>query len=112
MHEQLAQRCLLERIDVNAAYRAAVPRERLDGGAALRGDEVADGLAGEVGLACKACEVVCDARAAAGGVEGDNGEELVARSGEIELQLAMLVDWTERRDRGRALAVLAEALGP
>src|SRR5262249_40580979 len=102
MHEQFAERCLLERVDVNAAHRAAVPGERLDGGAALRGDEVADGLAGEVGLARKPREIIRDARAAPGGADGNDGEQLVARAAEVELQLAVLVDRTQRRDRRRA----------
>ena len=53
-----------------------------------------------------------DARAAAGGDDGDDGEQLVARAGDVELQLAVLVDRAERADRRRALAVLAEAFGP
>ena len=51
MHEQFAEACLVERVDVDRAHRAAVLGERLGGGAALRGDEIADGLAGEVRLA-------------------------------------------------------------
>src|SRR5215468_3203211 len=112
MHEQLAQRCLLERVDVYAAHRAAVLGEGLDGGAALCGDEVADGLAGEIRLARKPREIIRNARTAAGGADRDDGEELVAGTGEIELQLAVLVDRSKRRDRGGALAVLAETLGP
>src|SRR5262245_22277665 len=88
VHEQLAQRCLFKRVKVNAAHRAAVLGEGLDSGAALRGDEIADGLAGEIRLARKPREVVRNARAAAGGADGDDGEQLVTRAGEIELQLA------------------------
>ena len=46
------------------------------------------------------------------GAGGDDGEQLVARAGDEELQLAVLIDRAERGDRRRALAVLAEALGP
>ncbi len=55
------------RLDVDGADRAAVLRQRLGGGAALRGDEVAHGLAGEIRLARELGEVGFDARAAAGG---------------------------------------------
>src|SRR5882672_2173307 len=112
MHEQLAEARLVERLDVNVAHRAAVLDERLDGGAALRRDEIADGLAGEVGLAREPREVIGNARPASRGADGDDVEQLVARAGEIELQLAVLVDRPERRNRRGALAVLAEALGP
>ncbi len=43
---------------------------------------------------------------------GDDREQLVARAGDVELKLAVLIDRAERADRRRALAVLAEAFGP
>ena len=52
------------RVDVDGAHRAAVLGERLGGGAALRGDEIADGLAGEVRLAGELGEIGRHARAA------------------------------------------------
>src|SRR5262249_18905797 len=57
MHQQFAEACLVEPLDVDGAHRAAVLGERLSGGAALRGDEIADGLAGEVRLAREPREV-------------------------------------------------------
>ena len=57
-------------------------------------------------------ELGVDARAAAGGADRDDGEQLVARAGDEELKLAVLVDRAERGERRRALAVLAEAFGP
>ena len=112
MHEQLAEARLVERLGENAAHRAAILDERLDGGAALRRDKVADGLAGEVGLAREPREVIRDARTTAGGADGDDGEQLVTRPGDEELELAVLVDRPDGAYRGRALAVLAETLGP
>ena len=70
-------------------------------------------LAREAGLSGLRREVRRRAavRAPAAG-DGDHGEQLVARAGDEELELAVLVDRPERRDRRRALAVLAEAFGP
>ena len=53
-----------------------------------------------------------DRRPLPGRADGQDGEQLVLRPGEIELLLRVLVDRPDRRDRLRALAVLAEALGP
>ena len=49
MHEQFAEARLVEAGELEGAHRAAVLRQRLGGGAALRGDEVADGFAREPG---------------------------------------------------------------
>ena len=95
------------RVEMDGAHRAAVLRQRLGSGAALRGDEVADGLAGEIGLARVRSEFGIDARPAAGAVDRDDREQLVARPGDEELQLAVLIDRPERSDRRRAFAVLA-----
>src|SRR5262245_46263466 len=43
VHEQFAEARLVKCLDMNAAHRAAIPGQRLDGGTALRGDEIADG---------------------------------------------------------------------
>ena len=99
-------------VEMEAAHRAAVLGEGVDHRDALRRDEIADGLAGEILLADPAGEAGIDRRALALGADGDDGEELVLRPGEIELLLRMLVDRAERGDRLGALPVLAEALGP
>ena len=78
----------------------------------LRGDEIADGLAGEVRLARELRELGGPCAGPARRADRDDGEQLVARAGDEQLQLAVLVDRPERADRRRALAVLAEALGP
>src|SRR5216684_8208823 len=112
MHEELAEARLVEALDMECAHRTAVLRQRLRRGAALRGDEVAHRLIPEIGLAGERREFLVDARPATGGADRDDGKELVARPGDEELELAVLVDRPERADRRRALAVLAEALGP
>ena len=66
VHQQFAEARLVELLDVDGAHRAAVLGQRLGGGAALRGDEIADRLAGEVGLAGELREIGVDARPAAG----------------------------------------------
>ena len=76
------------------------------------GDEIADGLAGEFRLAGKLGEIGGHARAAAGGAGCDDGDQLVAGTRDEELQLAVLVNRSERGHRRGALAVLAQALGP
>src|SRR5262245_32398863 len=112
MHEQLAQARLVELVDMDGAHRAAVLGQRLGGGAAFGSGEVANGLAGEFQLTRELGEIGGHARTAAGGGGGDDGDQLVARAGDVELQLAMLIDRSERGDGRRALAVLAQALGP
>jgi hypothetical protein len=51
VHEQLAEARFVDAIELDRSYRAAVGGERLGGGAAVRRGEIADGLAGEAGLA-------------------------------------------------------------
>ncbi len=97
---------------MHGADRAPVLRERVGGGATLRRDEIANAAAAEFRLAGGLGKRLIQARAAAGDRSRNHGEQLVARSGEVKLQLAVLVDGAERRDRRRALAVLAEAFGP
>jgi cobalamin biosynthesis protein CobD/CbiB len=66
MHQQFAERCLVERVDVEGADLAAVLRQRLGGGAPLRRDEVADCLAAEAGLVRALGKLRVDAGATAG----------------------------------------------
>ncbi|MNC97825.1 hypothetical protein D3C83_156120 [compost metagenome] len=47
-----------------------------------------------------------------GGADRDDGEKLIARPGDEQLQLAVLIDGPERCNRRGPLAVLAEALRP
>src|SRR6185295_5944331 len=112
MHQQFAEARLVEPVDVHRAHRAAVARERLGGRAALGRDEVADGLAAELRLARLSREPRIDARAKPRRADGDDGKQLVARTGDEKLELRMLVDGPERADRCGPLSVLAEALGP
>src|SRR5215470_19420092 len=63
LHEELTKRPLVQRLDMDRAHRTAVLGERLGGGAALRRDKVADGLAAEVRLAGARRERLIDARA-------------------------------------------------
>ena len=97
--------------DADDARRPAV----LDGGrrrgVGLGQQQIAHGLAGQI------VERLVAARPAATGalarrVLDQEGEELVGRTAEIELDLAVLVDGAQRHGRRRAVAVLAEALGP
>src|SRR6185312_10122682 len=97
---------------MDSANWAAVLGERLCGGAALRSNQVAHGLAGKVGLAGKLGEIGVHAGTATGGLRRHDREQFVARSRDVKLELAMLIDRAERTDRCRALAVLAETLGP
>ena len=97
---------------MNGAHRAAVLGKRLGGGAALRRNQVADGLAGKIRFAAELGQLGIHPRTLAGRRRGDHREQLVARTRDVELQLAVLVNRSERADRRRALAALAEALGP
>ncbi len=66
MHQQLAEVALVHAFEMDGAHRAAVLRQRLGGGAALRRDQIAHGLAGEIRLAGELGEVGGHARAAPG----------------------------------------------
>ena len=112
LHQQFAEALLVEMIDVERSDRAAVAREGFGGSAALGGNKIAHGLAGEIRLAHKLGKIGGDARAAAGGPRGQDGEQLVARARDIELELAVLVDRPDCANRRCAFAVLAEAFGP
>src|SRR5829696_4303031 len=111
MHHELADSALVEALDMQAPGRAAVLRERIGSGAALRGDEVADAPPGKARLAGPPRELRVDLRPLPRRADRQDREQLVLRPGKIELLLRVLVDRADRRDRLRALAVLAEALG-
>src|ERR1700742_3315358 len=112
MHQQFAERLFVELRNMDRAHRAAILGQSLGGGAPLRADEVTDRLAAESWLPAKLRQFLVHARADAGAVHRDHREQLVARAADEELQLAVLVDRPERRDRRGALALLAKALGP
>ena len=97
---------------MNATHRAAVLGQSLGGGAGFRRDQVADGLAGKARLAGNLGKVAVDARPCIAAADGDDRKQLVARPGDEQLHLAVLIDRSERGERRRPLAVLAEALGP
>src|SRR3954470_14846093 len=112
VHQEFAQMLLVHAFEMDGAHRAAVLGERFGSGAALRRDEIADRLAGKIRLAGQLAEVGRHARAPARRRRGDDGEELVARAGDVELKLAVLVNGAEGADRRGAFAIFAEALGP
>ena len=112
MHHQRAEAGRIEPREVDRAHRAAVLRQSLGGGAALRSDEIADRLAGKIRLAGAFRKLRVDARPLPLCRDRDHGKQLVARTGDEQLQLRMLVDRPERTERSCAFAVLAEAFGP
>src|SRR6185503_4441442 len=103
VHHQRAKACLIKPREPNGAHRAAVLRQGLGGGAALRGDEIADRTAAKFWLARALRELRIDARALPFGRDCHHREQLVARAGDEQLQLRMLVDRPERAERRRAL---------
>src|SRR5580704_5423226 len=103
MHQQFAEARLVQAIEFQCTHWAAVLGERLRGCTALGGDEIADGLAGESGLAGGRRESGVEAWTAPGGADRDHREQFVAGTGDEELELAMLVDRPERGYRRRAL---------
>src|SRR5262249_36837134 len=72
LHQQLTEARLVQLCQMDGTHRAAVLRQRLGGGAALRRDEIADGLASEIGLAGERRKLGIDPRAAAGGADRDD----------------------------------------
>ena len=112
MHHQLADALRVDHRDVEDPYGAAVAGERLGGGTLLAGDEIADRATAELRLSGFGGQRGIDARALVCNIRGDDGEELVGGAVEKELQLAVLVDRADRRDRRHAPALLAEAFSP
>src|SRR5690606_10829284 len=98
MHEQRSERALVKSREMDGAHGAAVLRERFGGRASLRGDEVANRAAAEVGFACPPGKLGIHARSLASAVRGYDGEELVARAGNEKLKLAVLVHRAERTE--------------
>src|SRR5215203_2702962 len=90
MHQELADSALVEALDVHAPRRAAVLRERVGGGAALGGDQVADAAPGKARLAGPPRELRLDLRPLPCRRDGQHGEQLVLRPGKIELLLRVL----------------------
>src|SRR5690606_24666056 len=103
---------LVERSQMDRAYGAAVLRQRVRRGAALRGDELADPAARKDRPARAFGQRLVELRGLAREIHGDDGEQLVLRSAEMKQQLRMLVHRAERAHRRRADAVLAQALRP
>src|SRR6202042_2829092 len=97
VHQKLAEARLIDTGELDGADRAAVLRQCLGGGAALRGDEGADRLPPEPWLAGRGREAGIEARPLSGASNGDHREELVARAGDEELELAVLIDRPEGR---------------
>src|SRR4051812_14092622 len=77
VHQQFPEAALVEPIEMDSAHRAAVLRQRLGGGAALRGDEIAHGFAGEIRLARKLREIGGEGGRPAGGARGYAGGQAV-----------------------------------
>src|SRR5215210_5836407 len=103
MHHELADSALVEALDLHAPRRAAVLRQRVGGGAALRRDEVADAAPGKTRLAGAPRELRVDLRPLPRRADGQDREQLVLRPAKIELLLRVLVDRPDRGDRLRAL---------
>ena len=84
----------------------------LDGGAALRRHQVANGMPAKIVDLGIVKVMLFDFWAQPGDIFMEYGENLVRRAVEIKLQLAVLVHRAGGADRRNALAVLAQALGP
>jgi hypothetical protein len=60
MHHQFTEALFIELADVDGPHRAAILRQRLGGGAALRCHQITDGFSSEARLARNAREVAVD----------------------------------------------------
>src|SRR5262249_10193356 len=92
MHHQFAEGRLVEPVDVHRAHRATVLRQRFRSRAPFGCDQITDALAGKAGLAGKLCKIAIHRWTAPCTVSCDDSKELVARTADEELQLAVLVD--------------------
>src|SRR5262249_31977771 len=112
MHHQSAERALIEPVEVEGTYRPACFGQRRGNGALLRRDEIAGGVADEIIGTGELGEIWRDARTPPLAVLADDGDEMLRSAVEIELELAVLIDWAKRSHRCRPLALLAETLAP
>src|SRR5262249_1487380 len=112
MHHQFAEGRLIEPADVNRAHRATVLGQGFRSCAPLGSDQITDALAGEAGLARKLSKIAIHRWTAPCAISCDDGDELISRTADEELQLAVLIDRPERSKRRRPLAVLAKTFSP
>src|SRR5215510_2531255 len=97
LHHQFAESFLVQPTDANRAHRATIPCQRLRRRTAFRRHKIANGLARETRLARKLCEIAVDTRPLSFSLDRDDRELLVTGPADEQLQLAMLVDRSERR---------------
>src|SRR5262245_48074723 len=112
VHHQGAERSLVKLRDVDSAHRASRGDQRLWNGFLLCCHEVACRATAEVLGMGDSGEIAAHPRTCAADRLAHDGDDMLLRAVEIKLQLTMLVDWSKRRDRGRPLALLAQALTP
>src|SRR5262245_45763017 len=112
MHHQFAEGFLIEPAEVNRPHRTAIAGQRFGRGPPFGGDQIANGLAPEAGLACKLCELALNPRTLLCAINSNDGELLVARPSDEQLQLTVLIDRPKRRNRRGPLAIFAKAFGP
>src|SRR5262245_24881836 len=110
MHHQFAERFLIESVEVKRTYRTAVPSQRFGCGPPFRSARVAK--AAEASFACKLREFAVNPRSLLRAFDRYDGELLVARPADEQLQLAVLIDRPQRRNRRGPLAIFAKAFGP
>src|SRR6185312_16718779 len=92
MHDKRAETALVQSLELEAARRPAVADEAGLSGALFGVEQVAHAAAGEVPQLAVVDEIGRHAPALAGDGERDQREHLVGGTGEIKLQLAVLVD--------------------
>ena len=112
MHHQRADGALVDLRQMDRAHRAAVAAQGLRGRARLGIDEIAHRLAREITQTQRLGAFARRDEPLPFRLGGKDREERLAGPVAEHLQLAVLVDRTERADRRRTLAVLAEALPP
>src|SRR6185437_8799431 len=112
MHEERAEALLIESLESHHPSRASVAQQARRRGALLGGQQIAHAASGEIGESAVGGEIGRQRGARALLLQHQQGKELVRGTAEIELKLAVLIDDAESTHGRRALAVLAETLGP
>src|SRR5215472_18852627 len=112
MHHQAAHAALVHRTKHDLPDGPAIARERFRCRARFGSDEIAHRATSEVVEAQRRRAIARRDRSLSRRFGRQDGEKRLVWTITKELELAVLIDGTERRDGRRAFAVLAETLGP
>ncbi len=112
VHHQRPERRLVRLLQTDRADRPVVTSKGFHRSPGADIHQIPETMAREIGypLVFRKCGIKTRAIASHG--TNQDGDELIGRTVEIELQLAVLIDRPKSRDRGCSFATLSQAFGP